>query len=203
MLNFTYGCMGSGKSAMLVMKEFNYKNRNFKTIVLKPKVDNRCGDIIKPRPMEGIHVDILYTPEDNLYELIKHKVDSNYFNKKQKSVVLVDEVQFSTTDHIEQLWRVSDELCDVYCYGLKVSYLNEIFNPISTLLVHSDKTIELEVGCKYCQKNATTHLLYIDDIPVIKGDDELIGDFEGNERFESVCQRCRRDILNLYKDYLK
>lgn len=201
MLNFVYGCMGSGKSAMLVMNEFNFRKRKFNTIVLKPKNDKRDGDIIKPRPMEGIKVDILYSENDDLYELVKHKVNSAYFNKNQKSVVLVDEVQFSTSEHIEQLWKISDELCDVFCYGLKVSYLNKIFKPVSTLLVYSEKTVELEVGCAHCHRKATTHLLYIDDVPVTNGDDEFIGDFEGPERFESVCQKCRADILSLYKDY--
>lgn len=203
MLSYTYGCMGSGKSAMLVMKEFNYRKRNFNTIVIKPEYDNRDGNIIKPRPMEGLIVDILYKPTDNLYDLIKHQVDSSYFNKNKKSVVFVDEVQFSTPEHIEQLWRVSIELCEVYCYGLKVSYLNNIFKPISDLLVYSDEINELEIDCKYCERKATTHILYRNNVPVIKGDDEVVGDFEGEERFESVCQKCRRDILNLYKDYLK
>lgn len=160
-LKFTWGCMGSGKSAMLVMHEFNFRSRGYETIVMKPKTDTRDEGIIKPRPMEGLKVDILYGREDNLVDILVKHIMYPIVNINKKFVVFVDEVQFSTKEQIKQLWEISSQICDVYVYGLKVNYLNELFEPIPTLLVHADTEEELEVGCKYCHEKANTHLLYI------------------------------------------
>lgn len=191
-LQFTYGCMGSGKSAMLVMKEFNYHSRGYETIVLKPEKDSRDPGIIKPRPMKGLKVDILYRPDDDLFMLIL-----DYAKRLNgKFVVFVDEVQFSTKEQIKQLWELTSCCgCDVFAYGLKINYLNNIFEPVIPLLVYSESIDEIEVGCKYCSNKATTHILYVDNKLVTSGDDEVIGDIEGRERFESVCQYCRENII--------
>lgn len=261
-LKFTWGCMGSGKSAMLVMQEFNFRSRGYETVVMKPKADTRDEGIIKPRPMEGLKVDILYGRDDNLVDMLVKHIMYPIVNINKKFVVFVDEIQFSTKEQIKQLWNISSNICDVYVYGLKVNYLNELFEPIPTLIVHADKEEELEVGCKYCHGKANTHLLYMNDKLVLdnitENDDnleikeivekyhdllnienpepgglymvaltrdiymyttvagehfdhfgsvsvqsdlnkprgEMVGDLTGdNKRFESVCQKCRYEII--------
>lgn len=256
-LKFTWGCMGSGKSAMLVMQEFNFRSRGYETVVMKPKTDTRDEGVIKPRPMEGLKVDILYGRDDDLVDILVKHIMYPIVDINKKFVVFVDEIQFSTKEQIEQLWQISSQICDVYVFGLKVNYLNELFEPIPTLIVHADKEEELEVGCKYCHEKASTHLLYIDNklvldnvsdekLKVVKIVEsfndlayvetpnhndlytttdtgnvykydaeeetfkyygsaridehpprgEMVGDLKGDKkRFESVCQKCRREII--------
>ena len=256
-LKFTWGCMGSGKSAMLVMQEFNFRSRGYETVVMKPKTDTRDEGVIKPRPMEGLKVDILYGRDDNLVDILVKHIMYPIVDIDKKFVVFVDEIQFSTKEQIEQLWQISSQICDVYVFGLKVNYLNELFEPIPTLIVHADKEEELEIGCKYCHEKASTHLLYINNelmldsiggdklkaATIVKTFDELafietlnhnelyvtadtgkayiydaeeesfkyygsirfdestprgemVGDLTGDKkRFESVCQKCRREII--------
>lgn len=194
-LRYYFGCMGSMKSATLVMKAHNFRERGYKPIIMKPLYDTRDVGIIKPRPMKGVKVDISFAPEDNLYrKIVKEQCDNSLDTRKR--VIFVDEIQFATSEHMKQLWEIAHfQNIDVYCYGLRISYLNEVFEPVRTLEVFADTQEEIKTGCKHCVNKATTHILYIDNIPVIEGTESLVGDFEGRIRYESVCQECRRKIM--------
>lgn len=43
-LSFKYGSMGSGKSIDLMRTAYNYEEKGFKVIVLKPKCDTKGND---------------------------------------------------------------------------------------------------------------------------------------------------------------
>lgn len=45
-LYFRYGAMGSSKTANLLMVQYNYKEKGQNAIIIKPKMDNRDGDLI-------------------------------------------------------------------------------------------------------------------------------------------------------------
>lgn len=198
-LRYYFGCMGSMKSATLVMKSHHYKGRGYKPIIMKPAYDTRDIGIIKPRPMEGVKVDVLFEPEDNLYRIIvKEQCDNN--SDKRKRVVFVDEIQFATAEHMKQLWEIAHyQNIDVYCYGLRINYLNKVFTPIQTLEVFADTQEELKTGCKYCENKATTHIFYIDNVPITVGNEAIVADLkedeEHKEHYESVCQECRERLL--------
>ena len=44
-LNFRYGAMNSGKTAILIQTAHNYEERDQKVIVIKPKVDTKGEDL--------------------------------------------------------------------------------------------------------------------------------------------------------------
>ena len=194
-LRYYYGCMGSSKSATLVMKAHQFEQNGCNVITLKSSFDDRDVGIIKPRPMEGREC-ILFNKEDNLFNLIK-----NHIIDTERNVVFVDEIQFAASQHILQLWEVAKDLnVDVYCYGLRIDYLNNLFESIKTLEVVSDTQEELKSMCRHCSNKATTHIRYINNIPQSKGESNIVGDLDGEERYESVCQVCRRKIFNEYKN---
>lgn len=200
-LRYYFGCMGSMKSATLVMKSHNYKERGYRPVIMKPAYDTRDVGIIKPRPMEGVKVDVLFSPEDNLYNaLIEIKTSDKEIKPLRKYVVFVDEIQFATKEHIKDLWEIAHKLnVDVYCYGLRINYLNKVFTPIQTLEVFADTQEELKTGCKYCENKATTHIFYIDNVPITVGNEAIVADLKGDEEhkqhYDSVCQECREKIL--------
>ena len=198
-LRYYYGAMGSMKSATLAMKSHNYKERGYKPIIMKPAYDTRDIGIIKPRPMEGVKVDVLFEPKDNLAKILLQEQQDNNLDTR-KRVVFVDEIQFATAEHMKQLWEIAHyQNIDVYCYGLRINYLNRVFTPIQTLEVFADTQEELKTGCKYCDNKATTHILYINNVPITVGNESIVADLKEDksrkERYESVCQECRIKLL--------
>ena len=43
---FRYGAMGASKTANLLMMHYNYTEKHKKSILLKPAIENRDGDLI-------------------------------------------------------------------------------------------------------------------------------------------------------------
>ena len=79
---------------------------------------------------------------------------------------------------------------DIFCYGLKLSYNNKLFEASEELLILADTVEEIKSMCSRCNNKATTHLRLIDNTPVFEGKDKIVGDVTGTERYESVCQVC-------------
>ena len=191
MLKYYYGTMASGKSATLLMNAYQKELNGVKTIILKP-YEERDKDMIKSRV--GLEREC-YTFKDysDLYELISEI--SNLFDVKH---FYIDECQFLTEKQVEQLWKVTRDLnIDINCFGLKVTFMNTLFKGIEVLMVYADQILELEpkAVCKYCNENATTHLLMVNDKPVLDYPEKFEGDTEGYIRFECVCIGCWKDKI--------
>ena len=185
-LRYYYGSMNSMKSATLLMKAHQFEQSGCKVILMKPSVDIRDFGIIKSRPMESSRECILIKPNDNIENLVKTMLK---FNNK-KTIIFIDEVQFLTEQQVEQLFFITEKYnVEVFTYGLKLSYKNELFKASERLLVLADTVEEIKSMCK-CGRKATTHLRFINNKVVTKGQDFLVGDINGSEKYESVCQRC-------------
>lgn len=185
-LYFIYGTMDSAKSLNLLAKNHQFKENGSKTLLIKSSFDNRWGEgIIKSRV--GIEEKcILINRETNILKDVDlYDIDC----------VFVDEVQFLEKEQIIQLWNISRLGIRVFCYGLKVNYKNELFESIKTLEVYADTIEELKSKCKHCNNKASTHLRYVDGIVVTEGNEDIIGDVEGVEYYESVCMECRNKII--------
>lgn len=203
-LSFYYGTMGSAKSAILLMKKYQYENNGAICILAKPKKDTRNEEVIYSRI--GIQEKcMLINEDDNIGKLLMDIVELNEYYKSftRKSfqiVLLIDEVQFLTKEQIHQLWYLSNyHGIIVYCFGLKTSYNNRLFESIAELLaiIEPKNLHAIESPCQKCNSTATTHLRLVNGIPVFGDDDEIVGDIVGTERYESVCQHCY-DIAKRY-----
>lgn len=186
MLKYYYGTMASGKSATLLMNAYQKELNGVKTIILKP-YEERDKNKIKSRV--GLESEcITFSPETNLYELVKDL--SKTLNVKH---FYIDECQFLQPQQVHQIWECTRKLgIDINCFGLKVTFRNTLFKGIETLMVYADQIQELEpkAVCKYCGENATTHLLIVNNNPVLDYPEKFEGDTEGQIRFECVCQGC-------------
>lgn len=196
-LSFYYGTMGSAKSAILLMKKYQYEKNGAVCILAKPKKDTRDNGIIRSRI--GIQEDcILIDENDNIIKLLHDLIEiKDYFegfiNQDFQVVLLIDEVQFLTKEQINQLWQLSNyNGVIVYCFGLRTSYNNRLFDSVSELLAITEpKNIQaIESPCQRCNATATTHLRLINEIPVFGDNDEIVGDIVGSEKYVSVCQHC-------------
>lgn len=179
-LFFRYGCMGSSKSAELLIVAYNYEQKGMNPIVLKPATDTRDYGEIKSRI--GINRPcILFGESDDLRVLV-----NQYIKERKVDCVLVDESQFMSVEQVRQLYEVAvlDDI-PVICYGLKIDYKGHGFDASKELLILAHEINEIKTICK-CGKKATHHLLKVDGEYQFGGSGIFIGDTE----FESVCGEC-------------
>ena len=69
-LYFTHGPMGSNKSAMALMTQYNYEQQGYNVLLLKSELDTRDGGYIKSRVVTNKKPCILFSIEDNLKEIL-------------------------------------------------------------------------------------------------------------------------------------
>ncbi len=189
-LHFYYGTMASAKSGRLLMTCHQYTECGTQCILLKPSSDTRfkAGHItsraVQSKPC------LLIESDTNIHDIINEQIKPNF----EYICVFVDEVQFLKPEQIKQLWEIShsnDKNIDVFCYGLKTTYLNTLFDSSKELLIYADYIECLPSMCSFCHNKATTHLRFVKDEVVTSGNVQIIGDVQGNvEYYKSVCQDC-------------
>lgn len=179
-LTFNHAPMGAGKSIELLKIAFNFNKQGKKVWLLTSSTDDRDGvgnissriGLSQPAVAVRASQSVL-----TLFENTKEHFDA----------ILVDEAQFFTADHIKQMATIAD-LYDVpiFCFGLKNTFSNELFEGSQALLIHADTLVEIKTSCSKCIKKATHNLRLIDDKPVYKGETIQIG---GDESYMPVCRK--------------
>lgn len=178
-LYFKYGTMGSSKTAQALITKFNYEERGMKTVLIKPSVDTRDGkNICKSRI--GLSAEALTVNKSvNLFKLIRDmKVD----------VVIVDECQFLTEDHVDQLADVVMEMdVPVLCFGLRADFQTHLFPGSKRLFEIADSITEIKYICECGNKAVVNARLDENGRVVTEGSQVLIG---GNDRYVAMCRKC-------------
>jgi thymidine kinase len=172
--------MNSSKTANLLMVAHNYEEQGKNVIVLKPSTDTRTQNN-KVESRVGIsHEAIVFTKDDNLYLIIQKLLQDQLIN-----CVLVDECQWLTTEQVEQLVYIVDDLnIPVICYGLKNSYVQGfIFEGAKSLLYYADKIEEIKNTCHFCDRKAIMNLRVLNGQPIYDGESTHVGDVEAGEDF--------------------
>ncbi|MEG2310659.1 MAG: thymidine kinase [Clostridia bacterium] len=187
-LYFRYSPMGAGKSIDLLKVAYNYEERGLGVILFTAKLDNRYG-VGKIHTRIGLSRDAYTFDADiNLFDVVQ--------NKCRPACVLVDEAQFLSTKHVDQLSDIVDFLdIPVICYGLRADFRNELFEGSKRLFTIADKIEELKTICD-CGKKAVMNMRLLDGKIVTIGEQILIGDAE----YKSVCRKCYKEkIANDFK----
>ena len=186
-LYFYFGAMNSGKSLSLLSNVYNYEQQNKNVLLLKPTFDVRSGEgLIKSRV--GLqHKATEFNDNNNLITIVEnYKV----VNDETPDCVFVDEVHFATKEHIKQLVSIVDDLgINVICYGLKNSYTGELFDSIKVLLAEANSVYEIKSSCEFCNSKATHHLRVVDGKIIRGGEQNIVGDIQGEEKYISVCRK--------------
>lgn len=179
-LFFKYGAMNSGKTIEILKVAHNYEEQNKSVVLMTSGWDTRAGvGIVSSRiGLEREAIPIF--KQTNIFECIQQLEEHPY-------CVLIDESQFLTKKHVEQLAKVVDVLnIPVMAFGLKNDFRNEMFEGTKYLLLYADKLEELKTICWFCHKKATMNLHYLDGKPIYKGTQVQIG---GNESYYPVCRK--------------
>lgn len=186
-LFFRFGTMSSGKSLDLLKVAFNYEENGLTSIILTSKIDNRYGsEIVQSRT--GLKKEAIGIDNDiNISELIEYK--KNIIGNNI-GCVLVDEVQFLNTQHIDQLIYVVDILnIPVICYGLRSNFKSQEFETTAYLMSIADEIEEIKTICSECKKKKASVNARFNDKGKVITHGELI-DIGGNEKYRPLCRKC-------------
>lgn len=175
---FFYGVMGSSKTAIALMKKFNFEEHGKKVILAKPSIDLRDGEnILKSRI--GL--------ENNAVVLSRgESFQEKIYNLDIYDVIITDESQFFTENQIEELRRLADRRFIVMCYGLKTDFMSRLFEGSKRLLELADCIREIPTSC-FCGKKAILNLKINGEDVVTEGEQIDLG---GDEKYLPMCHFC-------------
>lgn len=183
-LYFRHGTMGSAKTLNLLAVAHNYRQQGKQVLLLKPDFDTRFGkEHIKSRAGLQMEADVL----------VGFATDLTQLNFEGVSCILVDEAQFFTMEHIEQLRNISlDREIPVICYGLRTDFRTKLFPGSLRLMELADSIEEIKSTCFYCSRKSIMNLKHVDGKASIDGPTVQLG---GEEKYLPVCYRCYRQQL--------
>lgn len=183
-LYFRYGAMNCGKSTAIMQVSYNYYERGMKALIVKPAVDTKGDDKVVSRLGIDRKVDYLIEPEANIFTIIK-----NHLEKEAVNCLLVDEVQFLKSRHVDELLAVAVTLnVPVICYGLRTDFLMNGFEGSKRLLLIAHTIEELKTICT-CGRKATLNGRMINGKYVFEGE-QLAIDGENQVAYQSLCAAC-------------
>ena len=170
-LYFYYAAMNAGKSTNLLQSAYNYEEREMRSLIFTPKLDDRFGEG-KITSRIGLERDVeKFVGEDDLYVWTAHE-----HQREPVACVLVDEAQFLTPKQVLQLSLVVDKLkIPVLCYGLRTDFRGEPFPGSASLLGWADELVELKTICKSGKKATFNARLDENGNRVTEGDQISIG----------------------------
>jgi thymidine kinase len=187
--------MNCGKSTALIQVDYNYRERNMNTVIIKPEADTKGSDTVLSRLNVERTADILATSKDNLYVKIEN------WQKERAPVhcVLVDEAQFLTHSQVDQLFKVAViQDISVICYGLRTDFQLNGFEGSARLLLLAHSIEELKTICK-CGQKAIANGRKIEGRFVFEGAQVAI-EGEASVDYESLCARCYFKYKKQYDD---
>ena len=184
-LYFWYGAMNCGKTTHLLQVIHNYESQNMSTILFKSKKDSKGDDYVVSRLGIKKKVDFLVDSDTDIIDMI------DMFLAKKGSIhcIMVDEVQFLKSKHIDQLLKIAVEYdIPVMCYGLRTDFKMNGFEGSSRLLEIAHSIAEIKNICS-CGKKATLNGRKINGKFVFEGNQVVI-DNSAQVEYEALCPKC-------------
>ena len=183
-LYFRHGTVGSAKTLNLLAVAHNYRQQGKKILLLKPDLDIRFGkEQIRSRAGLEMVADILISAETNLLSVDYTDI----------SCILVDEVQFVSAYHIDQLREITlTKNIPVICYGLRTDFKTKLFDGSLRLMELADSIEEVKATCHFCNRKSILNLRHIDGVAVTDGPVVQLG---ADERYYPACYSCYRDQI--------
>lgn len=175
---YFYGVMGSSKTAIALMKKFNFEEHGKKVILAKPSIDLRDGENILKSRIGLESKAVVLSRGESFQEKI--------YNLDIYDVIITDESQFFTENQIEELRRLADRRFIVMCYGLKTDFMSRLFEGSKRLLELADCIREIPTSC-FCGKKAILNLKINGDDVVSEGEQIDLG---GDEKYLPMCHFC-------------
>ena len=178
-LYFKYGAMGSSKTAQALITKYNYEENGLKVWLVKPSTDTRDGATVI-RSRIGLEAGAEpVAPETDLWVT---------FQDRDCDLIIVDECQFLSPAHIDQLRKIVDESnTPVICFGLRTDFLTRLFPGSLRLMEIADSIQEIKTICD-CGNKATVNARIDGSGHIVtEGAQVLLG---GHDSYIALCHRC-------------
>lgn len=171
-ISFRYGAMGSSKTANLLIINYNFSENGKKAIILKPKCENRDGST-KIRSRIGLEAECIF-------------VEDYLSNPQKYDCILIDEAQFLTTEQVDKLSDIADDLdIPIIAFGLKTDFQSHLFEGSKRFIELADEIQEITTIC-WCGKKARFNARVVNDRIVKAGEQFYLG---GNESYVPLCRK--------------
>ena len=179
-LYFKYGAMGSSKTAQALITKYNYEENGMTVWLIKPSADTRDGaTVIRSRVGLEAKAEVIL-PDDDIVE--------KYDRRGHTDVVIVDECQFMSPEHIDQLRElVNFRNVPVLCFGLRTDFQSKLFPGSRRLFEVADCIEEIKTMCDCGAKATNTARIDAEGYVVTEGAQLLLG---GNDSYIAMCHRC-------------
>lgn len=169
-----YGVVNSRKSAELILTI--HRNREIagkSVLVLQSSVNSRDGGYITSRALKYKEKAEVVFEQTNIKDLYKGE-----------QMIMVDEIQFFTKEHIDQLIDISlEHNVLIFCYGLMSDFRGKLFATIQYLLPFCTKIVEIPTVCEECGKRKAT-------MNKMLGEKEDKDSISVGNHFAGVCLKC-------------
>ena len=188
-LRFSFGTMGSGKSALALQIHHNLASRDLHGLLLTCL--DREGHQVTSRL--GVQAPAIHVDDDlDLHALAVANWPLHY--------MVCDEVQFYTPAQCDQLALIVDDMeIDVYAFGLITDFRGLLFDGTRRMLEIADERVPLQVEARcWCGARATHNARVVNDFVVYEGETVVVGDtaqpgaqkmFGDTVRYELLCRR--------------
>jgi thymidine kinase len=192
-LHFFTGTMDSGKSTLALQTNHNHAARGRVGRIFT--THDRAGEAILSSRL-GLTHDALEVEPD--FDFWRYVVDSLTAGARI-DYLICDEAQFDTTEQIDQLAKVVDELqIDVFAFGILSDFRTALFEGSRRLVELADRmnVLQVEALC-WCGKRATHNARTINGEMVTEGEVIVVGDVENEEEpadiaYEVLCRAHHR-----------
>lgn len=173
-LLFFSGTMDCGKSTLALQMDHNHKARGRRGVLFSSH--DRAGEsMISSRlglqvPAVEVFPDTDFWTDLTARQTMGARID----------YVICDEAQFYSTEQIDQLARVVDEMgIDVFGFGITSDFRTRLFPGSQRLIELADRVqvLQVEALC-WCGKRATHNARTIDGVMVVEGDQMVVGDVD-------------------------
>lgn len=186
-LRFHAGPMGAGKSALAIQVGFHRRQAGRPGLIFT-SADRQGGGQLSSRL--GLTVAAReFDPETDFIATVGADLPARGF-------VIVDEAQFLTTEQVDQLARLVDELAiDVDCFGLLTAFDSTLFPGSRRLVELCDDILPLvEVLC-WCGQTGRINARIEDGQVIRTGDQVAVGDLAGGAgaAYRVLCRRHWRE----------
>lgn len=189
-LVFFTGTMDCGKSTLALQMDYNHRRRGLRGLLLTR--DDRAG-AGRLSSRLGLEVDAVEVGEhSDLWRMVVDRLSAG----ERLDYVIADEAQFFSTDQVEDLARIADEMSmDVYAFGILTDFRTALFPGSARLVELADaiRPLQVEALC-WCGARATHNARTVDGQMVVEGAQVMVGDVgtSGDVAYEVLCRRHHR-----------
>jgi thymidine kinase len=199
-LYFWYGAMSSGKSAYLLQVAHNYEKSGKQTLIAKPSVDTKSGQMVSSRIGISRNIDFVISPDMDVFAALSDYNKEHLIEHGEPVAALViDEAQFMSKAQVNQLLKIATLLdVPVLCFGIRSDFATNGFSGSDRLLQIAHSIEEMKTICENCGKGkATLNARKVNGEYAFTGNQVLIDvgsdstkEVESEVSYESLCSGC-------------